>query len=557
MKNPDQLHIGLQVFAEKLEGQKISKTLPIRELDWKVLLNAVPIKSDSMNHGTLLGRKWFVVLKRLGFVQLSDSDYGHITAVGRFFVSNPHLSDTIFTRQLLKYKISSPLEKLQGLSFRPFVLLLKSLFRAHQLNFVGLTRNEIMLFILPLMSEKDDGIEVALSKIQTFRTESQGKVGKVAKRAFVNVQYKIHGHAKFSIGTLRNFADKSMRYARMSGLFTIEIEASGGRFKLAESALQAGLIEKILNDLSPILEDSDYVTALYNPDLPRLPTDNIAVLNLQINRLTENLRMLGATTPVVDSSLELSLAEKQSEARSLQMQVNLLTEQRFYREQRTEVALNDIKTLLVNIRDGTLPSGQSYAPAFLEWGLWRLLLCINDIRNPVQETRGFKVDDSIVPINHAVPNAADCTFEYDDHIVLIEATLMTNSRQVSGESEPIRRHVARAMEMNPGKNVLCLFVAKRVDMNTYDDFVQARYRLQSGLQYQTKIVPLTIQDIIDLIDSMLVQNHFLTSGGLVLFLTDLLNMTGIDNDGQKWKKRINERFKTCLTNLKTLDAPNF
>ena len=491
MKNPDQLHIGLQVFAEKLEGQKISKTLPMRELNWKVLLNAAPIESDSVNHCTSLGRKWFVMLKRLGFVQLSNSDYGHMTAVGRFFVSNPHLSDSVFTRQLLKYKTSSPLENLHGLHFRPFVLLLKSLFRAHQLNFVGLTRNEIMLFILPLMSEKDDRIEVALSKIQTFRIESQGKVGKVAKRAFVNVQYKIHGHAKFSVGTLRNFTDKSMRYARMSGLFTIE--ASGGRFKLAESALQAGLVEKILNDLPPILEDSDYITALHNPDLPRLPTDDLAVLEVQINQLTENLRMLGATIPVVGDRLELSLAEKQNEARSLQIQLNLLTEQRFYREQRTEKALNEIKTLLVNIQDGTLPAGQSYAPAFLEWGLWRLLLCINDIRNPVQETRGFKVDDSIVPIHHAAPNAADCTFEYDNHIVLIEATLMTNSRQVSGESEPIRRHVARAMESNSGKKVLCLFVAKRVDMNTYDDFVQARYRLQSGLQYQTKIVPLSIK----------------------------------------------------------------
>jgi hypothetical protein len=198
---------------------------------------------------------------------------------------------------------------------------------------------------------------------------------------------------------------------------------------------------------------------------------------------------------------------------------------------------------LLNIKNKTLFASQSYAPAFFEWALWRLLLAVNDIQNPIHETRGFRVDDSFVPLHHAAPGAADCTFIYEKHVLVIEVTLTVSGRQVATEGEPVRRHVAEIMHKHPQKDVLCLFVAPQININTYDEFFDRFYRVEA-FNYYPKLAPLTISDIILLISTMLKQEYFLSSIEFIALLNELIVLRGEHRDGADWRNSVVSHFNS-------------
>lgn len=551
VRNPERLPSGLRVFADTMNGAVFARSVDAQERYWSELAAAEVVETSSENERASGGRKWFAVLKQLGFVHL-DATTGRaaVTAVGHNLLDHPELLDIIFLRQLMKYKIGSPLERTStaGLYFRPFVTFLKMLHLAHTQGLGGLTRDEIMIFVIPLMSEDDVDLAAAFGKIQIFRKGYQAERGSVAKGAFVDQEYARHAPATPQRSSLRDYADSNFRYARVTGLLTVD--GTGGRFKIAPSRMS--LVETILGNLPLLLSDAAYVDALHNPAEPHLPLDEPVVIDAQLQELQVELAALGDEPVSVDASA--TLGQKQAKSRALQSRVSELTEMRFYRQQRSMSSLQEIRELLENIQTKSLPAGWSYAPAFLEWALWRLLLAINDIRVPPASTRGFKVDDSVVPLHHAAAGAADCTFTYDDHIVVVEVTLTQGGRQVATEGEPVRRHVAEVMDAHPDKEVIALFVAPKIDVNTYDEFLSARYRVGGERLHHPAIAPLTLEDIVDLIDEMIRQNYILNSKEFVGFLSGLLDLRkGID-DGNEWKKLLKQQFRQSITQLQPLTA---
>ncbi|GGR11208.1 AlwI family type II restriction endonuclease [Deinococcus ruber] len=520
---------------------------------WSELEDAGIVETESENERDSGGRKWFAALKQLGFVHLDDgTGCATVTAVGQTLLDQPELVDTIFLRQLLKYKIGSPLERkfTAGLNFRPFVTFLKMLYLAHADGLGGLTRDEIMIFVVPLMSEDDADLAAAFEKVRRFRQGYQAEQGAVAKRAFVDQQYAIYAPATPKRKSIRDYTDSNFRYARITGLLTVD--GTGGRFKIAPSRMS--FVETLLADLPSLLDDEVYLAALYNPEAPHLPLDDTAVVEAQLQELQTELRALGDEPEPASTGTATTLGQKQARNRTLQSRVTELTEIRFYRQQRSLDALQEIRELLENIRTKKLPAGWSYAPAFLEWALWRLLLAINDIRSPISSTRGFKVDDSVIPLHHAAPGAADCSFIYDDHIVVVEVTLTRSDRQTATEGIPVRRHVAKVMDEHPDKKVIGLFVAPSIDINTYDDFLSPQYRVAGERIHRLSIVPLTVKNIIELIDKMIEQNYIINSRELIIILNNLLESKQNTDDGKEWRRNINIAFKKNIADLASAQA---
>ncbi|WP_189090841.1 AlwI family type II restriction endonuclease [Deinococcus ruber] len=520
--------------------------LDAQERLWAMLLKAGLIVSESENERASLGRKWFAAFKQLGFVHLDDLNAARLTAVGWEVLNHPELIDLIFLRQLLKYKLGSPVERTRtdGLEFRPFVVLLKLLHMAHVGGLGGLTRDELMIFVIPLMSEDQAELELAFEKIKIFRDAYSKQVGMVNKRAFAAAEFKRLAPATPSSTTFSDYTDSNMRYARMSELITID--SNGGRFKLSPARL--AIAESILAALPPIVPDADYLDALHNPASPRLPLDDETTLDAQITQFEAEITALSSAPPTV-STANATVAALQSRERQLRSRVTELTEIKFYRNQRSFESLQQIKELLIMIKKRELPAGMSYAPAFMEWAMWRLMLAINTISNPISETRGFKIDDDIVPLGHAVGGAADCLFEYEDHLVAVEVTLSRGRRQTGMEGEPVRFHVADVMDTYPTKTVYGLFVAPQVDVNICDEFYSAAFRVDGKRLHRPAIVPLAIDDVIALIDAMIAQNFIITSDQMLRLLDELQALRKTTADGLEWKEQVTQVFNDRLTTL--------
>jgi hypothetical protein len=411
----------------------------------------------------------------------------------------------------------------------------------------GLTKDEVAGFVVNLLEDDEASIQRAFEAIQSFRTGYEKLKGKVAKGKYAAEVLQKRTPQGRKPATLVDYADSSMRYARMSGLITLE--ATGGRFILAPSKLE--LVEWILDDPPAKIPDQEYLSALHSPTIPPLPTDNAVIADRQIQKLQEEYKRLAKS---VDREVEPysspgeSIVEKQSGIRNLEKQIVELREFDFYRRQRGPEALKGIRELLQNILADNLPLSQRYAPAFLEWALWRLLLAINEIRNPIPETRGFRVDDELVPIHHAAPNIADCRFIYDDFIILVETTLTRSHRQVEAEVFPVLNHTARTMFEFPDKEVYCLFVAPKIDSNVFRHYYEGIYDL-GEVEYKANVVALTISEVLSLIDAMLTKKRILDSIEFRAILQGILDLRQKYPTGKEWGKNYSTHFAEYIAQI--------
>lgn len=555
VRNPARLLDGLRVFSDQMEGSQFEANAAEQERYWHGLLKAEVIESVSEDERTSQARKWYAALRQLGFVRLDDSGHVYVTAVGRALMEHPETTDLIFLRQLLKYKLESPVERtrLNGYAFRPFITLLRFLKLAHDNGLSGLTRDEVALFVVTTMTEDVTEIErIFRTKIVPFREGLEAVQGSVAKRNYTAHHFAAHGPGRPSTNTLKDYADSNARYARISGLVTqsgLEYGRSG-KYKIADGRL--AIVNDLLYSLAPIIPDTDYLQIFLDPEQPHLPMDDATQVAAEIAAMEERITAHGGV-PAMGPTGE-GVVQQHAQAKTLRLRLAELEEYEFYRQQRNEGALREVRELLEQIRTGTLPASRSYAPAFLEWALWRLLLGINDIQNAISETRGFKVDAAFVPIHHAAAGAADCTFDYVNDTVVVEATLTTSSRQVGAEGEPVRRHVAKVVQEKPDKAVLGLFVAKTIDRNTLQEFYRGDWLDQNDENMLLDIVPLTIENIIALIDAMLAQDYIMTSAQLVSLLRSLEGLRDSVANGPKWGAAIQMEFPNLIQDLRSLPA---
>lgn len=536
VRNPQRLREALQLFAVKMEGRPFRKT---EQREFQRHMIEVGFVDSERLDGDDGARKFASAFKQLGFVtDWSNSKEWSLTPVGRALLQHPRLEETIFLRQLLKYQLPSPLEgsRTYGFQVRPYRLLLQFLKRAHDEGMIGLTKFEIGLYVITVLTEDAAAFEAAFAQIKAFRATYDGISGNVRKRRYADEQFQaIAGTLKLKEGTLRDYADSNSRYALMSGLLTLR----GNKLAIAESRLP--FIETLLAVSPPFLIDDEYLRAFYDPELPTLPSDDVAFLARETTLLRDQLTQLSAITqaPIEVSPLPLrpTLTDLQAYEHDLRAMITGLREIQFYREQPAK--LDEIAELLEDIRDGALVGGNVYAPAYFEWAIWRLFLAMNDIEGEIKDTRGFSIDEDMQPTHHARGGSADLVFKYADFCLVCEITLMGGSRQFAGEGEPVTRHVYKAI-IEMSKPVYGLFVANKLDPNTADAFHQARYWSDWNTTIQTPIVALTTDQVLTLVNHMREQGLKVTD--LRILFDRILGLQNDYADGPSWYKAYSELY---------------
>jgi len=449
---------------------------------------------------------------------------------------------------LLKYQLPSPLENVgvAGFRVRPFRLLLRFLKRARDEGLVGLTKDEIGLYVITMLTEDDATFDAAFDNIRAFRMGYEAATGKVAKTKFAQMHFaRAASPVGLKSNTFLDYADSNSRYALMSGLLTLR----GNKLVLADT--RVAFVESLLAASSTLVPQVDYLAYFYDPNQPTLPTDDPAFLKAEVAALLVDLRTLadalGTGYALPPTPASAGVADLQAYDFKLRAELRRLREEQFYRSQQTPDALADIAAWLEAISERKLLGGATYAPAYLEWVIWRLFLAVNQLVGPVGATRGFKIGDDMQPLHHARGGAADLTFTYSDYVLVCEMTLARGSQQFTMEGEPVTRHVHKAIEASGTKPVYGLFITPQLDPNTADAFYKARYwpAKEWTTPVQTPVVALELDQIRALVRRMQTVG-IVTPTEMRLLLDDILAMQHSHDHGPGWFHSYSKHYETWV-----------
>lgn len=120
---------------------------------------------------------------------------------------------------------------------------------------------------------------------------------------------------------------------------------------------------------------------------------------------------------------------------------------------------------------------------------------------------GLSLDSNLLPKSHAVGGGADFTYQYNDHFVIIEATLTEKTNQRRAEMESVSRHLGNLLLDLDHKNQqksYGIFVAPHLDVNVLNDFRSRIYCYFENKEKNIKgmnILPLSTEDLIQILKS--------------------------------------------------------
>jgi hypothetical protein len=549
VRNPERIKAGLRILQEQFEG-KVFDLSAQREF-FESLLSAGLIEGDPPQEANRAasGRKWQSVCNKLGLIQRSTRINGIITVTdaGNALLSDDTLESDIYLRQLLKVQLPSPTESnLDNASIHPFYLVLAISVELKELCMDGLSKEEIALFVQS--STNDRQVDEIVEKIKKYRSLRDAKEGKVNKRRFfleqlANKTHELYGDAANvqKARTLQDYSDTTARYSAITGIFGMgrqSIVIKEDQYNLAKAIVTTGP--------PPILSGDDFLDMFHNPMLPALPTDNTDFLLRDISTLVKRLDELSKQTGStkenrinVRSADILALKRRRED---LEQELISLKEIQFYHAQNNPEQVEDIRNLFESIKAREIIGGSDYRPAWAEWGVWRIFLSINTISNPVNQTRGFKLNSELYPTHHAKAGAADLCFEYKNNIVIpAEVTLATNERQFNMEGEAVKFHVKSVVEANQGSTVIGVFTAPEIHVATAHEFFGAEFYSQKmGRVVKLDIVPLTFEQIESLLPG---QSNSCNNGDQLLSkLKDLIRLKDRSKDGSIWLQQINDNL---------------
>lgn len=542
VRNPERIKAGLRLLKENFEGKVFD--LQAQRDFFEVLLAAGLIEGNppQEKNRAASGRKWQSVCNKLGFSRRSTRINGviTITAVGNALLGDDVVESDIFLRQMLKVQLPSPTEQeFEGAKVHPFYLVLSVAVALRTEGMGPMSKEEIALFMQS--ANRDDQVEQIVELIKDYRGKRGILAGRVEKRRYFLEQLTSKA-AELGVekSTLVDYSDTTARYSAITGIFTF-----GGQQSLVIKEDQVNLAEAIVNAGAPtLLGEQDFWAVFHNPSLPALPTDNVDFLERDIAALTQRLNELSQQTgtelvarPVTEGANILQLKRKRED---LEKELVAKKEVQFYHAQSQEEQIEDIKSLFESIAARETIGGSDYRPAWAEWGVWRIFLAINTIINPIDQTRGFKINSELFPIHHAKGGAADLYFEYSDGAIIpAEITLSTNERQFNMEGEAVKFHIKSIVEANQSKEIIGVFTAPDVHVATAHEFYNAEFYSQKiGGVMKLNIVPLTFEQLQALLPG---QRHSCRNGAELLDkLRSLIKLKESSENGFVWLQKISE-----------------
>lgn len=120
-------------------------------------------------------------------------------------------------------------------------------------------------------------------------------------------------------------------------------------------------------------------------------------------------------------------------------------------------------------------------PTIFEYILAIAWYMISDRKGDVLEYMNLSLEANLLPKTHAGGGEADIvwkyekTDDYDEHTLLIEATLANATNQRRMEMESVSRHLGEYLLANPQLEAYCIFVTTYLNANVISDFRARRY----------------------------------------------------------------------------------
>lgn len=571
VRNPTRIREGLILFAGEFAGdlrgserealfwRRLKETGLVDDANVEAGFEYVPTTHDAVN-----GRKWRATFKKLGFVSgdrfrrfpdgavrlqdLLNEGLGltgvayEVTPIGKrlMVASTPGAIQDIFLRQLLRLEVTSPLED-EGEEFRlkPLVFMLQVQNELEKRNEKGVNREEIAAFLQTAHDHSDvvQRVEAIISHRQARELIS----GRVARSRFDAAARNTAGEVVGIAGdSLRDYADTTFRYLRMSGLFSVE----GKRLQLRPERRVA--INTILEREPVFIAQShphQYLIEFYKGGT--IPTDDRETALAIIQRYADLLTERGIEPKVQVSDLGGKTDHEIESARhEIQEQYKTEREREYARahsndDQTIKDALEYLKRLN---GDATAEAEIEDEPSFLEWATWRGLLTFNSLRDEPNKTRNFQIDEDMRPVGTAPGGRPDMVMSYPDFLLVTEVTMMRGSRQEAAEGEPVRRHVSEvSSRTSDGRDVYGLFVAPVIDLNTAETFRTGTWYRQ-GVKSRLNILPLKLDIYIQMIASMVSKRR--TPAELLQLLNRCL--TARDTEAPQWLQSIEQEVQNWI-----------
>ena len=337
--------------------------------------------------------------------------------------------------------------------------------------------------------------------------------------------------------TLLDYADSAARYASLTGLFS----NNGKKLVLANEIIK--LIDQIVGEGFPMIDNDKFEAAFYAADKPSLPTDDMVFLSSYVKELEikkEKLHQSIKIEPTVRAKAPIkdTLLDMKEYRLGLEAEITEYREYEFYKKQSEVSSIKDIHSFFEGIRERTLMGGQAYLPAFLEWTIWRVFLAINTIEGNISRTRNFLIDEELNPIHHAKGGVADMVFTYADFVMPCEVTLNNGENQWSAEGEPVPRHIAKIVG-EVDKEAIGIFIAPNIHPQSAQQFLMQTYHI-GGKFVPLNIIPFNIAQIETLLKVFEERRFSVTE--LKSLLKSCVKLKEGSPDGVEWLEKLNAYF---------------
>lgn len=507
LRNPRRIAQGFELFAQSsfvgnLHGREAEYNF-MRFLHDNGVINNSLGKDESASHA----RKWRLMFARHGLIYPKvpggcgeQSDLGpldQITPFGRMFLE----AKTAAAQQecFLRAQAVEQVSTVDGAAlFSPLRWILALMIELDRR--VG--TSEISRVEFALWGHTTDPTYDLYSVVDNILDLRQRRKAAPSKKVFDRQERERRGACyPHRNQNFYDYSDMNMRYLRATGV--VQRKGRGLIISPIKMAMAKELAKSTVSDISKL----DALKML--TDGAPLPSDD---LHVALQLLNEAKAVAGKMHIAIDltPSDSLTVLGVNSARYQIEDSIRRCDEVQFAEQQKYE--WREIAEYIKLIEAGggisraddqerfiEVPKDET--PAYLEWVLWRASLAIGCLENKPFEVRGFAIDSELLPVGVASGGRGDLYCEYDEFVLLIEATLSTSSRQEAMEGEPVRRHVSEAIDQYE-KPVYCLFVANKVDINTIETFRHGVWYTKDGIKRRLNILPISLEQYRELFSSL-------------------------------------------------------
>jgi hypothetical protein len=501
------------------------------------------------------GRTSVAVLNRFGLsIALQSHGPVVITPLGKKWLSGELDDEELFTRFLLRWQYPNPIESgYKAFDIKPFIAVLHLIDAVNskwsQLGNkpVGLSKEEYRLFALSLKSKTD--IDSAVEQIITLKIKSHALSGKertdyindFTRRRVISIYgYTNQNNLRKQIGNLRDYADSSLRYFRISGL--VSLRGSGRYVDISRD--KTSEVNSILKTVSLASVDfstaEDYLT--YLGDLSyELPWQNEADLRNISNTLTGVLKTEADEASVSVDTSDVTGKPLARQVSILQEKINDVRIQKLRSLRHNLEVLDEAIDKLSTITSSRYETVTARPSLDFEWYTSRALLVLNDA---LRIEPSFKVGDDGLPTGFR-GGLSDIECEYSSFGLTLEVTLLNGRDQWHAEGQPVMRHLRDFEDKLPeNKQAYCIFVAPFIHRDTLNTFWTSNKYAFEGKQQ--KIIPLSISEFVDFLHKARarVADSNLDHTTIKDFLDGMVGLVEPHTDSLQWRNDVKDLVST-------------